>query len=50
MVAISQNAISAQTNWSLKKRSKTEDEYFDEEEEQLKSASALEYIPGKSHI
>lgn len=47
MTAISQNALSAQTSWGApKKRAKTEDEYFDEEEEHTQQNNALEYIPG----
>ncbi|KAK6618386.1 ATP-dependent RNA helicase ddx42 [Polyplax serrata] len=45
MTAISQNAMNAQTSWSApKKRAKTEDEYFDEEDE-CQPNNALEYIP-----
>ncbi|EEB17484.1 DEAD box ATP-dependent RNA helicase, putative [Pediculus humanus corporis] len=46
MMAISQNALSCQTNWGApKKRAKTEDEYFDEEEEFTYQNNTLEYIP-----
>ena len=51
MMAISQNALSCQTNWGApKKRAKTEDEYFDEEEEFTNQNNTLEYIPGKLKI
>lgn len=47
MTAISQNALSASTSWAAsKKRIKTEDEYFDEEEEDVHQTNSLEYIPG----
>lgn len=47
MTAISQNALAAHSSWGApKKRTKTEDEYFDEEEENTTKNSTLEYIPG----
>ncbi|KAL0268646.1 UNVERIFIED_CONTAM: hypothetical protein PYX00_010499 [Menopon gallinae] len=46
MTAISQNALAAHSSWGApKKRTKTEDEYFDEEEENTMKNSTLEYIP-----
>lgn len=44
MSAISQNALAA--SYGLpRKRSKTEEEYFDEDDEQVTQTSTLEYIP-----
>lgn len=51
MNAISQTAMVAQSNWaSMKKRARTEDEYFDDDEDANQNANRLEYIPGKPTV